>query len=334
VNAPIKSLVIALSAFALGAVATAYLLHRPESSKNGREEAEHAETRVKRAPTGESIVVIDAETRSRMGLQIAPAAAMQLPPEVIGYGRVLDPTPLATLMAELVSAHVSADASKREFERMKTLAEQDNASIRALQAAEAAAKRDQLLIESLRTRLTPVWGKRILERDDPPAFVQSLTAGEQTLVRIDLPAGVTAQPSSARLVPLGEGQAPVGAELFESVTILDPQTQGEGYLFLVKGRRAGFSPNAAITGFLRVSGEALNGMVIPRAAVIRHDGRTWVYVQVDDTNYRRHEIALERPLETGWFAGESGGVKAGQNLVVVGAQLLLSEELKGQGGEE
>src|SRR5438876_8185 len=91
-------------------------------------------------------------------------------------------------MAELVPAHVAAETSQREFERLKTLAEQNNASVRALQAAEAAAKRDQLLVESLRTKLILGWGKAVLERDDPPAFVKSLASREKALVRGDMQA--------------------------------------------------------------------------------------------------------------------------------------------------
>jgi hypothetical protein len=41
---------------------------------------------------------------------------------------------------------------------------------------------------------------------------------------------------------------------------------------------------------------------------------------------------LERPLNEGWFADKD--LKPQERVVVVGAQQLLSEELKGQGGEE
>jgi len=44
------------------------------------------------------------------------------------------------------------------------------------------------------------------------------------------------------------------------------------------------------------------------------------------------EVALDRPLEDGWFVGS--GLKADAKVVTPGAQQLLSEELKGQGGEE
>ncbi len=54
-------------------------------------------------------------------------------------------------------------------------------------------------------------------------------------------------------------------------------------------------------------------------------------MQTGDDLFQRVEVSLERPLENGWFT--SAGVKPGDKVVVVGAQQLLSEELKGQAEE-
>src|SRR6266496_519656 len=156
-----------------------------KESQNPKAEESH----VKRDAHGEMIFTLEVETQTRIGLKAESPAAVQWQPETKAYGHALDPAPLASLMAELVPAHVAAETSQLEFERLRTLAEQNNASIRALQAAEAAAKRDQLLVESLRTKLILGWGNALLDRDDPPAFVNSLARRERALVRVDLPAG-------------------------------------------------------------------------------------------------------------------------------------------------
>jgi len=70
---------------------------------------------------------------------------------------------------------------------------------------------------------------------------------------------------------------------------------------------------------------------VPREAVIRFNGTTWVYVQTADNTFQRTEAALDRPLEDGWFVRE--GLKPQDKVVTVGAQQLLSEELKGQSSE-
>jgi len=304
-------------------------------SKSGEEKESEKpkaeESHVKHNAHGEIIVALDVETQKRIGLKVATPDSSQWQPEVKGYGHVLDPAPLASLMAELAPAHVAAETSQREFERLKTLAEQSNASVRALQAAEATAKRDQLLVESLRTKLVLEWGKAVLERDDPPAFVKSLASREQALVRVDMPAGesLNRPPSSARLISLGDSEHPIAGEFFDTAPAVDPQTQGQGFLFLVGGKPSGFSPNAAVTAYLKIPVDSLSGVLIPSSAVIRYQGKAWVYVQTGEKEFTRREIALDRPGANGWFV--SSGVTDKDRVVASGAQTILSEELNQTG---
>jgi multidrug efflux pump subunit AcrA (membrane-fusion protein) len=73
-------------------------------------------------------------------------------------------------------------------------------------------------------------------------------------------------------------------------------------------------------------------VVLPRGAVLRHEGRTFVYLQTAADTFERKAVTLGRPAGDEWFVGE--GFKPGDKVVTVGAQELLSEELKGQGGGE
>ena len=295
------------------------------------EKAKAEETHVKRDARGEMAVMLDVEAQKRIGLKVESPAAMQWQPEAKGYGLVLDPAPLASLMAELAPAHVAAETSQREFERLKTLAGQNNASVRALQAAESTAKRDQLLVESLRTKLVLGWGKAVLERDDPPAFVKSLASREKALVRVDIPAGenLDRPPSSARLISLADNEHAVAAEFFDNAPAVDPQTQGQGFLFLVGGKPSGFFPNAAVTAYLKIPGDSLNGVMIPSSAVIRHQGKAWIYVQTGENEFTRREIPLDRPGANGWFV--TSGLTGKDRVVTSGAQTILSEELNQTG---
>jgi len=322
-----KPIVFALLAGVIVALLT-------DCSKTGEEKelekSKAEESRVKRGTNGETIVTLEPETQKRIGLKVEIPAPAQWEPEVKGYGRVLDPAPLAALVAELDSARAAAEASRQEYERLKLLAEQSNASARALQTAEAATKRDQLLVESLRAKLVQGWSRAMTERSDLAVFVKSLRLGEAALVRIDLPAGETlkSSPASARLISLDEQEPAVSANFFDAATAVDPQTQGQGFLFLVRGNS--LAPGAAITGYLKISGEPLSGVVVPRPAVLRHQGKAWVYAQTGDDSFTRREITLDRPVENGWFV--SSGVVARDPVVVSGAQTILSEELTAGGG--
>ena len=326
-----KILIAIIAAVAVAALIFAYLtMSKERAAEAEREKPVASESKVSRNASGETVLTMDKEMQKRIALKIGPLAAMQLEPEVKGYGRVLDPAPLSSLVAELVSTRATAEASQKELERLKVLSAQDNASARALQAADAAAQRDRALADSARQRLFAAWSSAIAVRKDLADLIQSLATGENALVRIDLLAGefLKTQPLGARLFALSDENNAVEAEFIGTAPAVDAQTQGQGFLFLVKSRQLGFTPGAALLGYLKIAGEAQSGVVIPRAAVTRFNGKPWIYLQTGEDTFLRREIALQSPLAEGWFATQ--GVKPGDRVVTGGAQLLLSEEQKYQ----
>ena len=233
-------------------------------------------------------------------------------------------------MTELASAQASYTASSNELARLQTLSTSGNASARVLQAAEAAALHDQLLMQSARDRLVLSWGKGVAEQPDLAAFIQSLTSADAVLIRVDLPAGehLAAPPAAARVVTLSG--AATDAQVLGAAMGVDPQTQGQGFILLIKTNATRLMPGEAVTGYLKVPGEALNGVMIPRDAVIRTEGKCWVYVAAGEDHFTRKEIATDHPTDSGWFV--TGGVTAGERIAVTGAASLLSEELKTSSG--
>lgn len=320
---------------AIGAVVGlifAYLeMSKERAAEAKREKPVVAKSRVKLGTNGEVILALDEETQKRIALKVEPVTTAKLNPELKGYGRILDPAPLATLTTELASAEVALAASQKEFDRSRLLnAQEKNASDRLLQAAEAVARRDQILVESVRTRLSLGWGKAIAERADLLALVRSLASSESAVVRIDLQAGevLKALPSSVRIVVAAAGNNPVTAQLLGPAPAVDPQVQGQGFLFLVKASAARLFPGMAVSGYLQLPGEPLNGFSVPDSAVVRHAGQGWIYVQTTDESFTRRRISLDHPTENGWFV--IGEVAANERVVVSGAQALLSEEQKYQ----
>ena len=288
-------------------------------------------SRVSHGTNGEVILTLDAATQQRIGLKVATLAATKLPPVVRGFGRALDPLPLIQLAADLAPAEVSAEASRKEFERLKTLRAQDNASERALQAAEAQARRDRLLAESLRAKLLFAWGRSIAEPDRLPALARALAAMQTALVRVDVPAGerLPGQPTGAQLLPLTADAPPIAAEFVGAATSTDPQLQGQGFLFLVRSNAP--AAGAALTGWIQTDGPPANGVLVPADAIVRHENKGWAYVQTGEDKFTRREAGLGRAHGAGYFV--TSGFAAGEKVVTTGAQILLSEELKGQSEE-
>jgi hypothetical protein len=298
------------------------------------EKKNEPEPRVKQGTNGEVIVTLTAATQKMMGLQTSELAPAQLSPELKAYGRVQDPAPLAALVVEWTTASTAAEVSQAELKRLKTLAAQSNTSERALQAAQASATHDQTQVESVRLRLLASWGAALAERKDLAGFVQSLVSLASVLVQLDLPAGqpLNGQPTGARLLTLADPSTPIPAQFLGPMPSVDPQMQGRGILFLVESNGSRLMPGASVTGFITLPGEAQTGVAVPRNAIVRFNGAAWVYVQTGDETFQRVQVPLEHPLAEGWFV--AGGLKPQDKVVTVAAQQVLSEELKGQGGEQ
>ena len=282
---------------------------------------------------GETVVTLEREVIERIGLKVEPLGAKQLEPETAAFGRVLDPSALSTSMAEFIAARATADASQKEFERLKTLAEQNNASARALQSAAAAAQRDAAQAEAARQRFVAGWSKAIADRPDLAALINSLSSGQSALVRLDLPAGEVLKndPLGARITTLASENASLAGAFLGAAAVVDPQTQSQGFLFLVKLQSARLVPGAALKGWLKFTGEPQSGVIVPLAAIVHAEGRTWAYVQTDEHEFTRKEIPASHPVEDGWFTQTA--VASGDKVVVIGAQQLLSTEFKGQAEE-
>ena len=297
-----------------------------------RKEAKEEESHVRRTD-GQVFVRLDREGQQHAGLKTAPLEVATLKPEVKAYGRVLDPAALSTQMVELANARAALEASTKEFNRLKVLHTPDqNVSTRALEGAEAALIHDRIALDAAQLKLVAAWGKSIATRPDLPAFVQSLASLDTALVRVDVPLGAAlrAPPTGARIAAATAPELPVEAQLLGPAVTADPQMQGQGFLFLLGG--SSLRPGAAVVAWLSMAGEEEKGVIVPRSAIVRHEGDAFVYVQSSADVFERQRVQLAHPTENGWFVDEAS--RAGQLAVVVGAQELLSEELKGQGGEQ
>ncbi len=317
----------------------AHLLRPSETEKEQEPQGQAEASFVQRDTNGQTVVKLDPNEQSLIGLKVAPLAAAEAPSEVKGFGRVLDPAPLAALVTEGASAQAALQASTKEYERVQTLfAQNQNASARALETAQAALNKDRIALESVQLRLLAGWGKEIASRVDLPALVASLAARQAALIRVDVPLGdgPPAPPVGARLAPAGAPDHVIEAQMLGPAPTTDPQSQTEGYLFLAQ--TDALAPGAAVVAWLAVPGPARSGVVIPREAVLRHEGQTFVYLQTREGVFQRQAVVLERPLGAGWFvpagANDHSPLQPQENVVVVGAQQLLSEELKGREGEE
>src|SRR4029077_14154517 len=116
-----------------------------------------------------------------MGIKVEKPAVTNISPELKGYGRVLDPAPLANAIGEVAVAEATYKASSNELARVQLLAGQGNASSRAAQTAETPPLKDQLAAQAAKDRFVLTWGKALATQENMPSFLQSLTSREAAL---------------------------------------------------------------------------------------------------------------------------------------------------------
>jgi hypothetical protein len=272
-------------------------------------------------------VTLDAATQARLGLEVAIPTVTQWEPEVTAYGVVMDPAMLAGAYGDLAAADLAATASDKEYARQKTLAEDHNVSARSLEAAQTAALHDDLARTSALAKFKAEWGSVLAGR--ATEIISLMASNQAALVRMDLPAGenLSVPPLSAQVLLATSETNPVSADFLDTIPGVNPQYQGQSFLFLVNGQS--LPPNAAISGFLKIPGEPLTGVMIPATAILRYEGRGWVYEQTGTNQFLRDEIPLDYPVTGGWFV--TNRVPLTNGVVVTGAQTVLSAELSGGG---
>lgn len=289
-----------------------------------------SQTHLRRSPEGLWVLSLNTEAQERLGLVVGCPTSVSLPRRLKAYGRVLDPGPLVGLLAEIQSAEAALEASSREFQRLKQLhAQGQNVALRAVEAAEATLRRDQVAREAARLKLLNSWGKAVGEAPDLPSLVEELVARQAALVRLDVPAGSRVEPPrAAEVFRLDAPDQPLKASYLGPAAEVDPQAQGTGYLFVIRDKACAgpLAPGQALWGWLEQPGAPVAGWLVPSSAVVRAAGQGWVYVQTDGTNFARRPIGLDHPVEQGWVVSE--GLSAQDRLVLTGAQMLLSEEFK------
>jgi hypothetical protein len=337
----VKILLTGLAAFAAGAALVFYFVKAaPKSAgETSNEGPAAAPVQLKQGASGEAIISLDTDTQARLGLKMETPATAQWQPGVKAYGRVLDPAPLGDLVADLFREELIFDKSHQELERAKVLKQDNNISERAFQDTETTYTLNFAAVAAIRQKIQTQWGGRIAEMTGPIVVppgtkrtsdpkLGKILGANGSLIRIDIPAGERVPNiESSRIFPLAKRERQITATYFSKLPAIDPQTQQQGLLFLndAPDTADSLAPGEAVEALIKEPAMPINGVLVPSDAVLRYEGKGWIYVQTGTNDFTRTEIPLDRPLNGGWFASEH--LPATNRIVITGAQTVLSAEL-------
>lgn len=292
---------------------------------------------------GVTVVMIDISTQVQSGIRTDPLSSANDQAVIAAYGTVLDLQPLLDLRARYASARAEADAarataaaSRQEYERSRLLYQDNqNVSLKTYQAAQAAYLSDQakagaaaVNVQNIRAVVRQQFGAMLMRwalDARSPGFARLLNQ-QDVLLRVTLPldgsiaapAQIQIEANTARLLP---------AHLVSPSPQSDPAIQGDAYIYrtatpLASGTR--------IAAYLPTAKQTMHGILIPADAIVWYGGQPWAYVQINTDRFGRYPVAQQTPMQGGFFVTQ--GFKPGQRVVVSGAQLLLSEELRPPAG--
>jgi len=339
----LKTVLVIIVVAGIGALLVwAFIIGREEFAKEQeRERPVKAPLRVS-TQGGESVVTLDQATQKKSGIVVAPLKAVSHQEELRAYGMVMELQDLvdlrnsfATAKAQAEKTQASLEASRREYDRLKVLQESRNISAKVFQAAEAAWRSDEASARAAETALNVSegtirqrWGA-ILARslfDASPAF-ERLLQRQDVLVQVTLPpaAHLSSAPRHAR-IQSSEWKL-TATTLVSPSPRTDPRIQGTSFFYLAPVQGTDLLPGMNVLAYLP-NGSQSQGVIVPASAVVWWQGKAWIYRQKDSDRFVRQEIPTDTPVKDGWFVGK--GLSSGDRIVVSGAQLLLSEELRSQ----
>ncbi len=328
---------------------------RPEVTIYGALEAEPSEEFALRSPMAGFLV-----SKGRwpvLGAEIAAGTMIgTVRPRLTPLDQLALSERLASTRSDLIAAKASANAATAEASRLRQLnAEDKNVSDKALQEAQANAALAEARVTSaeasaqlIATALQPDSnsgavqlqvrkGGQVLEvAAQPGEAVESgqlllrVSRFDRLLARLYVPPGQNVNLSAARatIVPADYQEEVIPAQRVAVAGSTDPKLQGQILLFRLAAAKTALRPGQAVAARIPEPGQSEAGVLIPSRAILRFQGEAWVYVQSAPDLFVRRIVPLERPLKGGWLV--TSGFAPGEQVVVSGAQLLLSEEMKAQ----
>lgn len=298
-----------------------------------------------RQVNGQSAIRMTVDEQQQTGVQLVALAAQKRAAESMASAKVIDIQPLVeaqanhhAVLAEREALRGSVSLAVRNVERLRVLHSEDKAvSGRQLLEAEAQLTQDQARLtgveqrlRDLRAQIEQQWGAALADMalSDTKNPLEDFIAHRELLLLVTLKPGETL-PAGVDVIQVdasGDRQHARPAQLIAPATQTDIAIQGLTYFFRARGGdlRAGMRIDAWVPG----GAGAREGVEVPGAAVIWYADQLWVYKQVADDLFVRLRLSEHEETGAGWFV--TTGLKAGDRVVVRGAQMLFAEEFRGR----
>ncbi len=292
---------------------------------------------------GISIVSLSPAVQANSGIKTNKVEPILYQDEIKSFGAVVSmdtlmmaKTRLHNLEAELASARTSYKQYQTQYERLKALNVDDkNVSDLAVQEAYVLANNAKVVINSklleidnLRTSIELSWGDALTKlafSNQSNSLFKRLLTKKNVLIQVSFPYGAY-EPKAGDTIQV----TPINSRETIKAHFISPATEAD---VIGVGKTFYYSaPSIHLRIGMRVAVEtsaaknaSSNGVIIPSNAVVWYAGVPWAYFKQGDDQFVRKPISTDTEIDKGWFNKE---IDADSEVVISGAQLLLSEEFK------
>lgn len=299
---------------------------------------------LKNHDTARTAVILDQETQTLAGLKTAKVNFVYRQDEFETFGKVVSIEPLLALrerylvaQAELKSANARLKQAAQNWQRHQELFNHGISAKRSLQELEAQKLSVQAQLDSSRIRVLTIvneaklnWGKVLAqwllsERADE---LKAILAGQQQLLQITLPTNKQLPDKLQQISVESSGVRTQAkpAQFISRSAIVDNTAQGENYFFQTRGDN--LRNGMKISAWIPESAQAEKGVTVPESALVWHMDQASIYVKTGVTKFSRRNATKVTRTNGGYFVRDV--LQEGDEVVIIGGQMLLSEELRGQ----
>jgi hypothetical protein len=279
-----------------------------------------------RAPAAGSALVLSPAQQQAVGIGLAHPVEAAGPKEIAAFGTVLDPAELVGDVGRLAASRALARNAVADARRVAGLYQNNaNASLKAVQAAQAAQVEAEAQSDAAATTFALQWGPvATLSENERAALIGSLSSGKSLLVRADVPGQHLLGVMPAKALLAVDGIA-IAARVLGPLPRTAADLQSAGWLLEVDHVPTGFGPGARV--HVTLTGGAVSGLLVPSAALIYGDAGAYVYRQASAKTadgkfqYAPANVKLLVPEGDGWLVD---GLGSADTIVVHGAGVLWS----------
>ncbi|MDD2725272.1 MAG: hypothetical protein PHH59_14800 [Methylovulum sp.] len=293
---------------------------------------------------GLTVIKLDGKTQQQTGLAVTVLEPAQHHAEFIAYGKAISIQPLLNLhhrylamLTERNRAAAKFKQAEQAIQRQQDLYRNGVTAKRNLQDQQAQWQTDKALLDATQYQDQAIideallnWGKTLSDWA-LTARAEKLTAfltGEQTLLQITVPSHhKPAENLHTIAVDVsGERSKAQKAELISVAPQTDANNQGISYFFQTSGKT--IKTGMSVSAWLPEQGQQQAGVIIPASAICWATDQAYIYLKTGDGTFTRRAISHYTATANGYFLSDI--LKPGDAIVTTGAQMLLSEELRGQ----